>query len=454
MASTGHVRGKSSPDVDTEILIAKLVLEDINDIEASRKGKSREDAPLTDEQLAIKEQAEASQELLGLLTDFRFALSMDEALEADRSHLAAFSVLNEGEEDDHLAALALSRGEDLPLPTVFQQALEDPSVLEQETDSGSNVSSDGDSGDSLLSAPSVQPQLLVKHFWTPRTSMPLRVECIICGDGISSTRSFRAPCSHYYCLGCLVNLAEASTRDETLYPLRCCKQQLPVDKVNSLLPSALRAVVNSKSIEFSTPTASRVYCSNQNCSAFLGAAGDTGKTDIACPECDAIVCSACKNAAHPGNACSESLMTLEVKALATAEGWQTCPRCNAIIELMQGCYHMTCRCSAQFCYLCATPWKRCDCRQWDEVHLEDAAERRVINEFGAEDAVERPAVHFERVYRQMQELRVNHECLDHHWRFRHGCGDCDECGDFLPVFLMRCTNCQVLACRRCSVNRL
>ena len=129
MASTGYARGSSSPDVDTEILIAKLVLEDINDIEASRKGKSREDAPLTDEQLAIKEQAEASQELLGLLTDFRFALSMDEALEADRSHLAAFSVLNEGEEDDHLAALALSRGEDLPPPTVFQQALEDPSVL-------------------------------------------------------------------------------------------------------------------------------------------------------------------------------------------------------------------------------------------------------------------------------------------------------------------------------------
>lgn len=64
------------------------------------------------------------------------------------------------------------------------------------------------------------------------------------------------------------------------------------------------------------------------------------------------------------------------------------------------------------------------------------AERRVRNEFGDREADVQPVAHAERVNRRMEALRENHECQVHTWSFRHGCGECEECGDFLAVFLM------------------
>lgn len=40
------------------------------------------------------------------------------------------------------------------------------------------------------------------------------------------------------------------------------------------------------------------------------------------------------------------------------------------------------------------------------------------------------------------------------WRFVHGAGDCEHCGEDMPVFLMECQTCQMRARRRCTLNRL
>jgi hypothetical protein len=37
---------------------------------------------------------------------------------------------------------------------------------------------------------------------------------------------------------------------------------------------------------------------------------------------------------------------------------------------------MTCRCRAEFCYLCSIPWKNCKCSQWDEARLLEEARVR------------------------------------------------------------------------------
>ncbi|KAG1734332.1 hypothetical protein EDB19DRAFT_1728124 [Suillus lakei] len=445
------------PDIEAEALVLALSLLDIEEVEGSRKGKLREDACLTDEEVAFNIQAENLKVSLAELQDRRFALSLDEALQTDTAALSALSLINQGERDDHLAALALERGDDdVPTPTHSQEVFEWSRILSlaplrpPNNDIAGVVEPDPDEMDDLgeSSHPPYRGEQL-----SARDKMLSRVECIICGDPIKRSQRFEAPCSHFYCRGCLVNLTEASTRDETLHPLRCCRQPLPVASVLPLLPSDLRSHFQDKSAEFATPPSSRIYCPNQTCSAFLGSSSGC-RSEITCTSCRTHVCSACKNRAHSYEDCTENVQTLVVKSLASQMGWQTCPGCHAIVELWQGCYHMTCRCSAQFCYLCAALWKNCDCRQWDDQQLLDDAERRVYNEFGAQEAAAHPAIFVDRVYQRMAALEEHHECLVHQWVYRSGGGRCEECHDNLWSYLMRCRHCQALACRRCSVNRL
>lgn len=85
--------------------------------------------------------------------------------------------------------------------------------------------------------------------------------------------------------------------------------------------------------------------------------------------CGVQTCSICKAASHGNADCPKDEATAAVLADAQAKGWTRCYRCRAMVELTQGCYHMTCRCRGEFCYLCSIPWKKCKCPQWDEERL-------------------------------------------------------------------------------------
>ncbi|OSX63329.1 hypothetical protein POSPLADRAFT_1080865, partial [Postia placenta MAD-698-R-SB12] len=50
-----------------------------------------------------------------------------------------------------------------------------------------------------------------------------------------------------------------------------------------------------------------------------------------------------------------------VLALGETQGWARCPGCETMIELNHGCFHMTCRCKTEFCYVCQARWKTCTC---------------------------------------------------------------------------------------------
>ncbi|OAX38732.1 hypothetical protein K503DRAFT_782672 [Rhizopogon vinicolor AM-OR11-026] len=409
-----------------------MSLSDIQGVEGQFKGKSREDTSITDEEMAFNLQAEDLTTFVAALQDHRFARTLDEALQTDIATLGALSIIHQGEQDDHLAALALQRGEELPSPTHSQQLLQLTKVPEfgSATTSNNGISSvvepdsyetDNRSGPSRL--PYDGRQLAA-----PEETLS-RVDCIICGDLIGQTERFHAPCSHWYCRGCLVNLVEASTRDETLHPLQCCRQPFLVANTLQFLPPELRSRFHEKSAEFATSPTSRLYCPNQTCSAFLGPSSEH-KSEVTCTHCNTRVCSVCKNKVHPGEDCAENARALLVKSLASEMGWQTCPGCHAIVELQQGCYHMTCRCSTQFCYLCAAQWKTCDCRQWDDRRLLDNAEGRVdpVQQVGA--------LPVERVCQRRAELQGGQGCLEHDWRFRLGGGRCEECREDFPMYLM------------------
>lgn len=92
--------------------------------------------------------------------------------------------------------------------------------------------------------------------------------------------------------------------------------------------------------------------------------------------CRRTTCSICKATSHGILDCPKDEATTAVLTAADEAGWSRCYRCRALVELTIGCYHITCRCRAEFCYLCSVPWKNCTCAQWDEERLLQEARAR------------------------------------------------------------------------------
>ena len=59
------------------------------------------------------------------------------------------------------------------------------------------------------------------------------------------------------------------------------------------------------------------------------------------------------------------------------------------------------------------------------------------NEAGVAVRVEQPLVFQELVQERARTLHVNHDCVVHSWKSRGG-GTCEECQQYLPLFLKVC----------------
>lgn len=175
----------------------------------------------------------------------------------------------------------------------------------------------------------------------------------------------------------MTSLARSATSDESLFPPRCCSRPIGYDLFNALIPLEVWKAFERASQEYSIVAKDRIYCPRPTCSKFLGSSKALPRTTT-CPTCHISVCTHCRKRAHPLRFfCEQEDETGALQGLLEQNRWQRCPNCRAVVELNQGCYHITCRCRSQFCYLCSAPWKTCSCRQWDERMLLVEAERRV-----------------------------------------------------------------------------
>ena len=207
-------------------------------------------------------------------------------------------------------------------------------------------------------------------------------DCVSCMDPIRGVE-IQTPCNHYYDKDCILALFEAATRDESLFPPRCCQRRIPVASVQPYMSPEALAQFRNRTNELRVEK--RVYCAKLSCSRFLGAQYEGVLPSILAPSlkcsapgCGTSTCSWCKNEVTAGrrHRCEENATDQSVLALGQASGWARCPGCETLIELVMGCYHMTCRCKTEFCYLCRARWKTCSCPQWDERRLVAAAEER------------------------------------------------------------------------------
>ncbi|KAF8890786.1 hypothetical protein CPB84DRAFT_1784520 [Gymnopilus junonius] len=433
-------------DFETSALIVKLALEDLDEVLNRRKGKSRADSPLTDEEYAHQVQYEHYRQLLAIAEDAKVAKSIADAVATDGAYVDALMTAELAAADDRRAAEMLARGEALPPPNATQSRLEDRAFIMHPDPS--NVAAldydDEDSSDTetVVSDATVLPRASsgfmiskMKPFQSnrvnpsagPSVNRNKMVNCTICFDNMRYVNALHTQCGHHYCRDCVKDLVENFTRDESLFPLRCCQQPLQISIVIPFISAALRALFEEKHAEL-----------------FLGSSRGTDSSSIIC----------LNQASHEGDDCIVNAATIELRALAQQEGWQTCPGCQTLIELNLGCYHMTCRCRTQFCYLCAERWKNCTCPRWDENRLLAAAQQRVENELGPQAAQNvAPAVIERQVQERVQTMRNDRHCDRHSWTRRNGGGMCEECNCHLRDFLLICRHCSILACVRCSRNR-
>ncbi|KIK92814.1 hypothetical protein PAXRUDRAFT_551844 [Paxillus rubicundulus Ve08.2h10] len=177
-------------------------------------------------------------------------------------------------------------------------------------------------------------------------------------------------------------------RDETLYPPRCCRQNIPVARVRPHLSQTLVTEFQQKRAE--SGTLKRVYCSSPTCSRFLGphSKGLFGRKVYTCPasDCTRKTCGSCRGEYRGvvSHVCRPDADIAQVLTLGRTAGWSRCPGCSQMIELNTGCFHVTCRCRTEFCYLCRARWKTCRCPQWGERRLLVVAEQRANAQGGVE----------------------------------------------------------------------
>ncbi|GAA5887000.1 hypothetical protein JCM16303_003085 [Sporobolomyces ruberrimus] len=196
--------------------------------------------------------------------------------------------------------------------------------------------------------------------------------------------------AHVACLDCFGSYVENKLDDRTAkaFPLKCfevaCAHELTdEDAIHGLGPENLD-VWHYRKLANAVPP---FYCPNRACSVdILRHEQDEDDTDprAECPSCKVAMCIACKSPWHEGYTCERyqalpaderTPEDIAVFKVAQEEGYSRCPGCKALIELSEGCFHMTCPCGTESCYLCGKLWdkaeKRCSKDPPCPLFLED-----------------------------------------------------------------------------------
>ncbi|KAK6837798.1 hypothetical protein RU639_001512 [Aspergillus parasiticus] len=266
-----------------------------------------------------------------------------------------------------------------------------------------------------------------------RLSRP-KLQCCTCCDSFPSSEMLRLECGDLYCIDCLKSLFMRATKDEQLFPPRCCRQHIPFSLITKQMSTEEKDALQRAEIEFSTTN--RTYCSNTICGRFIiqnNIFSDQAKYD--CPEDSALQ---------------------EMLKLSKSQGWQRCLSCNAMVELTTGCYHMTCNCKAEFCYLCGKKWKTCRCEMWTERRLVARAEEIANREL---DHPLPPQERQHRIAQLRDDMLETHEC-EHSQCFERISGDtrsrfgCEMCGAQHWRFILRCPRCHFQVCEACRRHRM
>ncbi|XP_015885216.3 E3 ubiquitin-protein ligase RSL1 [Ziziphus jujuba] len=221
--------------------------------------------------------------------------------------------------------------------------------------------------------------------------------CSICCEDKLSLMMITLKCSHKFCSHCMRTYVDGKLLSSQV-PTRCpqlgCKYWISNTECKSFLTSTSYESLEKALAEANIFHCDRIYCPFPNCSVLLdpreclsARASSSSQSDnscIECPVCQRFICVDCVVPWHSSMSCEEyqslpleerDASDITLHRLAQNKKWRRCQQCRRMIELTQGCYHMTCWCGHEFCYSCGAEYREgqqtCQCAFWDEDNSED-----------------------------------------------------------------------------------
>ena len=336
-------------DIDPVILEATVQyhLQDSDELLKHDKGKQPADT-LTDAQLALQLYTDELKRLQAMLSDCKMAQSI------------AVAVMRDGNSVDEMRRAEQQASRDREIAREMDgRSDEGDEVLDEKADHDSDVWHEAEMLEKAAAIYMIGPeQRQPRHMlegpieddeddgiiaesstWAAdrtTTKSPIKGHCVACDETMDFFDVARVPCEHEYCRGCLAHLFTLSMTDESLFPPRCCRQEIPLDRVRFFMPSELAKEFDAKYDELGTKN--RTYCHDATCSTFIPR--DSISDDIAtCPRCTKTTCVICKAPSHSGD-CPEDEALHQLVETATALQWQRCYACYRLIQLDTGCNHI------------------------------------------------------------------------------------------------------------------
>jgi hypothetical protein len=329
MPSTANMSVDIAPVLlDDEMTALTLQLEEVGIFDKRSKGKHPVGCP-PDSKVAFDSfQAEVAAHL-DFLRDLKLAHSMAHAIDTDAQAIAELLGPDKQLEEDRRLAVRL-HSEEPTGETIVDVPWTSPADIMAHITPPLDLSDDeSEAGPSMTYA-----QRQAKAFG----KLSEDHQCAVCYGDFKMACTIVVPCGDRYCQECLKGLFLRATKDETLFPPRCCRKPIPLKLIMSKLESEELNAFQDAETEFSTTN--RTYCSNAHCGRFIPS--DYIRADRAeCHRCGTETCTRCKYAYHRQSDCPSDPELQATLSLAHEQGWQRCYACRSMVELDFGCNHMT-----------------------------------------------------------------------------------------------------------------
>ena len=180
-------------------------------------------------------------------------------------------------------------------------------------------------------------------------------ECGICFDEFSRADGVAlGECDDIYCAQCFLTYLRGLIHEKK-YPIKCpgCGKELDAWKCASMLDTHDKeASLKLQQLAIEKMALGGVkYCANKKCNNPFEFAGGEHAC-VSCPLCGVGTCGKCGLVWHEGKTCEQAIGATELAQMAKENNWRHCPACSELIERIDGCNFVRCKCGAGFCFNC------------------------------------------------------------------------------------------------------